>query len=74
MYEPNAYTVRDVTLSRADSDRWDAANNVERRALITDKTPNAHAEWEGHTIRLFHSDGRLLAKTVLHRPLFAGRS
>jgi hypothetical protein len=77
MYESNAYTVHDVTLSRADSDRWDAANTVDRRALIADVTTHAqdrHGEWHGHTIRLFHADGHLLAKTVLHRPLFAGLS
>ena len=75
MYESNAYTVHDVTLSRADSDRWDVANAVDRRDLIadlTEKTHDIHRNWDGHAVRLFHADGRLLAKTVLHRPLFAG--
>ncbi len=69
-----AYGAREVRLSNPNSIRWDRGTADERRRLIaeiTDATLEEKADLEAYAIRLLHADGRLLAKTVLHRPLFA---
>lgn len=70
-----AYQSRDIHLSEPNSDRWDGGNSIERRRLIaeiTDRMVREQSDLDGCAIRLHHADGRLLAKTVLHKPLFAG--
>lgn len=67
------YPSRDIRLSKPNSVRWDAANADERRRLIaevTDTILRKEADLNGCAIRMHHADGRLLAKTVLHKPLF----
>ena len=68
-----AYQSRDIQLSASNSALWDRGTSVERRGLIseiTDRMIREQAELSGCAIRLHHTDGRLLAKTVLHTPLF----
>jgi hypothetical protein len=67
------YTPHDIRLSRLDSARWDRSAAGERRDLIaklTDAALSEQSELDGCAVRIHHADGRLLAKTVLHKPLF----
>jgi len=67
------YPSRDIRLSEPNSVRWDGGNADERRRLIaevTDAMLGEEAGLNGCAIRMHHADGRLLAKTVLHKPLF----
>jgi hypothetical protein len=68
-----AYQSREIHLSEPNSVRWDGGNTVDRRQLIAEITDRLLREQEdlcGCNVRLHHADGRLLAKTVLHEPLF----
>jgi len=70
----SAYQSREIHLSEPNSALWDGGNSVERRRLIaeiTDRLLREQEDLSGCNIRLHHADGRLLAKTVLHEPLFA---
>ena len=67
------YPSRDVRLSEPNSVRWDGGNADERRRLIAEVTDTLLREQTNLgecAIRMHHADGRLLAKTVLHKPLF----
>jgi hypothetical protein len=67
------YTPHDIRLSHRDSAKWDKAAANERRQLIaelTDTIADDSSDRNGCAVRIHHADGRLLAKTVFHKPLF----
>ncbi len=69
-----AYAAHDIQLSEPHSARWDGGTPDDRRRLIAEVIDSILIEASDVTacaIRLLHADGRLLAKTVLHKPLFA---
>ena len=66
---------RSYVMSAKESARWDSGAGHERRdflKVLSDHLASSLTLDDECTVLFYHADGQFLAKSVLHKPLFAG--